>query len=261
MSYSSAGAELIVFPEYAGMELAGLSPQEDLATQTVAAAEAAGRAHEHVRRLSARTGAHILAGSGPVREGDRLVNRAVLVSPSGAIGRQDKRILTPWERSHWTLSPGRGARVFETPLGRLGVLICYDAEFPLLARGLVEAGAEIVLVPACTDGVRGSSRVHVAAAARALEGQCVTVVSALTGAAPWCGAIDVNIGRGAIYGPPDTGFPPDGVIARGEDDAPGWVVADVDLGAVAEVRARGEVRPMAHWTEQESDPAEVTPLA
>ncbi|MCE8472812.1 amidohydrolase, partial [Rhodovulum sulfidophilum] len=125
----------------------------------------------------------------------------------------------------WNVHPGGPLALFDTALGRIGVLICYDCEFPLLARALVEAGAEILLVPSCTDTLAGYWRVRIGAMARALEGQCVVVQSPTLGEAPWCPAVDVNIGAAAIYGPPDTGFPSTGILAEGALNAPGWVHA------------------------------------
>ena len=147
------------------------------------------------------------------------------------------------------LSPGEPLRVIATPLGRIGVLICYDAEFPLLARALVAAGAEILLVPSWTEAEEGYNRVRIGAMARALEGQCIAVQAPTQGAAPWSWFADENAGAAGIFAPPDTGFPPTGVIAEGGMNAPGWVIAEVDLAALATVRAAGNVRTRADWAE------------
>ena len=128
--------------------------------------------------------------------------------------------------------------------------ICYDGEFPLLARSLAEAGAEVILVPSCTEALEGYWRVRIGAMARALENQCVTVMASLTGTAPRLYSVEENTGRGGVFGPPDRGFPPTGVIAEGSHDVPGWTVASVDIGAVAAVRADGNVLNRAHWSEQ-----------
>jgi predicted amidohydrolase len=129
--------------------------------------------------------------------------------------------------------PGGPLRVFDTALGRIGVLICYDAEFPLLGRALIEAGVEILLVPSCTEALSGYSRVRIGAMARALEGQCVVVHSPTVGPAAWSPAVDMNTGAAAVYGPPDLGFPETGVLAQGELNAPGWVTAEIDRASVA----------------------------
>ena len=116
-------------------------------------------------------------------------------------------------------------RAFRLDIGsaRIGIAICYDVEFPLIARALVEAGAEVILAPSCTDTVHGYWRVRVGAQARALENQCVVVQAPLVGAVDWSPAVDMNRGAAGVFGPPDLGFPEDGVIAQGEMDKPCFV--------------------------------------
>jgi translation initiation factor IF-1 len=160
--------------------------------------------------------------------------------------------MTRFEREDWDVVPGGPLRVFDTALGRIGVLICYDAEFPLLGRALMEAGVEILLVPSCTEALSGYSRVRVGAMARALEGQCVVVHSPTVGPADWSPAVDLNTGAAAIYGPPDLGFPETGVLAQGALNAPGWVTAEVDRAAIAACAADGAVLGHAHWPESAS---------
>jgi predicted amidohydrolase len=248
------GADLLVFPEYGAMELASLGGAN-------VAADLEGSLREVARhrpaidalhaRLAARHGVHILCGSGPVFEGERPVNRASLFGPDGLIGHQDKLIMTRFEREDWDVVPGQGLTVFDTALGRLGVLICYDSEFPLLGRALVEEGVELLLVPSATEALAGFTRVRVGAMARALEGQCIAVHSPVVGSAPWCAGMEENTGRAAIYGPPDRGFPPTGIFAEGAPGAAGWVLATVDRAQVAEVRRDGGVLNVAHWPEQD----------
>ena len=247
------GADLLVFPEYAAMELASLGGR-DVAGDLEASLHQVARHADAVRdlhaALAAEHGCHILAGSGPVFDGARPVNRAVLYGPDGVIGHQDKQIMTRFEREDWDVTGGPGLRIFDTALGRIGILICYDSEFPLLGRILAEAGAELLLVPSCTDTVAGFHRVRIGAMARALESQCVVVQAPTVGACDWMPALDENRGRAAIYGPPDGFWPETGIIAEGAMDEPGWVIADVDLSRVRQSRADGAVLPFAHWPEQ-----------
>ena len=110
--------------------------------------------------LARRHGVHILAASGPMWRTDRFVNAARLITPEGRVGVQDKHIMTPFERD-WDITAGAALRVFETALGRIGIAICYDSEFPLLVRAQAEAGAEIILVPSCTERrLRRAPRAH-----------------------------------------------------------------------------------------------------
>jgi len=202
------------------------------------------------RTLAMRHKVHILAASAPVLTLRGPVNRARLFTPDGGMGFQDKQIMTRFEREVWQVGSGAPLRVFDTALGRIGILICYDCEFPLLARALMEAGAEIVLIPSGTDTMAGYSRVRIGAMARALEGQCVSVQAPTVGLAPWSPAVDENIGRAGIYVPPDRGMPDDGICAEGAMNAPGWTVAEIDLEAVRAVRRNGQVFNHAHWPEQ-----------
>lgn len=247
------GADLLVFPEYGAMELATLAGAEaagDLERSLFAVSERMEAANALHARLARDHDVHILGASAPVDAGGpRPVNRAHLFAPSGAMGHQDKQIMTRFEREDWDVHPGGGLTLFETSLGKIAILICYDSEFPLLARALSEA--ELILVPSCTEALTGYSRVRIGAMARALENQCVTVMSSLVGRADWNEAVETNTGRGGIFGPPDTGFPATGVLAEGVQDVPGWTCAELDLADIAHVRADGVVLNRRHWAEQE----------
>lgn len=248
------GADLLVFPEYGAMELAtlaGLEVAGDLEHSLHAVSGHIPQVDALHVELAAKYGVHILAASAPVfdpRQGDRPVNRARLITPSGGIGLQDKQIMTRFEREEWRVAPGGPLHLFDTVLGRIGILICYDSEFPLLGRALSEA--DLILVPSCTEAQAGYSRVRIGSMARALENQCVTAMSSTVGSAEWSPAVDENTGMGGVFGPPDTGFPPTGVIAQGRMGVPGWTYAEVDPAAIAHVRADGGVLNRRHWAEQ-----------
>jgi len=252
----AAGVDLLVFPEYGAMELALLAGQEvsrDPIGSLRAVAERLPEVNALHSWLARRFGVHLLAGSAPVETQRGIVNRAHLFAPSGDAAFQDKQIPTPYERDVLGLVHGEPLRVIETELGTLGILICYDAEFPLLARGLIEAGADLLLVPACTDGIAGHHRVATGARARALENQCFAIHAPTVGRGiDWCPVIDENRGAAAVYGPPDPLSTETGVLAHGEFDAPGWVFVSLDLAAARATRARGETRNHAHWCEQGS---------
>ena len=249
------GAQLLVFPEYGAMELASLGGKSTAADLEGALSEAACHrpaADALHARLAAEHGVHILGASGPVFIGNRPVNRATFFGPQGILGHQDKQIMVRFERDEWDVVPGTdGLTLFDTALGRIGVVICYDSEFPLLSRRLAEAGAEILLAPSCTETWAGYNRVRIGAMARALENQCVTVQSPLVGEAEWCAGCEVNTGRAAIYGPPDRGWPAEGVLAESDRDAPGWTYATVSRQLIADTRADGGVLNFLHWSEQD----------
>ena len=243
------GAQLLVFPEYGAMEYAaaeGASGAGDLGAFLAAVSDALPEMDAAHADLARRYGVHILAASGPSARGGRFVNAARLIAPSGRIGTQEKLIMTPFERD-WGLSGGSGLKVFETALGRMAVAICYDSEFPLVVRAQAEAGAEIVLIPSCTEFVSGYHRVRTAALARALENACVTVLSPTVGDAPWSPAIDRNAGAAGVFAPADRGLSDTGVLAAGALNQPQWVYADVDLERFRAVKACGEMRNATDW--------------
>lgn len=250
---AAQGAELLVFPEYGAMELASLGGRDVAAGLETGLREVA--RHREASdalhgRLAARYRVHILGGSGPVYSGARPVNRTTFYGPQGIVGHQDKQIMTRFEREEWFVDAGGPLVLFDTPLGKIGVVICYDSEFPLLARALVEAGAELLLAPSCTDSYAGFTRVRVGAMARALENQCAVVHAPTVGACTWCPAVDGNVGRAAIYGPPDRGWPETGILAETALNAPGWAIAEVSLSATRAVRNDGGVLNLRHWGEQ-----------
>lgn len=250
---AAAGAALAVFPEYGAMELASLDPATmgDLALSIETVSALLPGVDALHADLAARTGMHILAASAPRRDADgRFRNAARLFAPNGRSGVQEKLVMTRFEREAWDIAAGTVLRVFDTALGRLAVNICYDSEFPLLARACVEAGADLILVPSCTDSLHGYWRVRIGSQARALEGQCHVVQAPTVGEAAWSPAVDVNRGAAAVYGPPDRGMPEDGVLAIGTEGSPQWVYARIDSARVDELRKDGGVLNVRHWPEQ-----------
>jgi predicted amidohydrolase len=238
---AAAGADLLVLPEYASLD-AIPTPAADLAAELAGACALHDRILDTMRAAALRHGVWLLGGSLPHRRADgSSVNHAPLIAPDGRVGFQDKSTMTRFEAELWGVQPGAAPGVFETPWGRIGVCICYDAEFPPLARAQVAAGAWLLLVPTCTDTLAGFNRVRLSARARALENQCFVAIATTVGDAPFLAALDENHGYAAVFGPVDRGFPDDGVIMRGAMDTPGWVYADLDPVLLAAVRADGAV--------------------
>ncbi len=250
---AETGAEVLVFPEYAAIEQAAALGEKvygNLDATLQAVAELEGERVALHQELAAKHRVHILVGSGPVRKGDgRYVNAAQLVTPKGSIGVQEKLIMTPFE-TDWGISAGTQARVFDTVLGLIGINICYDSEFPLLARAMAEAGAELLLVPSCTERVSGYHRVRTGSRARALENQIAAVVSPTVGDALWSPAVDRNIGAAGIYVPSEQTVSDTGILAQGTLDASEWVTADVDLARLRHLRSSGEMRNYIDWPNQ-----------
>lgn len=263
------GAELLVFPEYAPLELISLLPTE---------------LHHDVRgmrpalqaflpdflalhgRLAREYGVGLVAGSFPVAQGDLFVNRAYVFGPDGLHSHQDKLLMTRFEAEEWDIAPGQGTRVFELPLLggplRFGIAICYDSEFPALARQLAEGGAELLVVPSFTGSRAGYTRVRVGSMARALENQCYALHAPLVADAPWTYAVEDAHGAAGIYTPADNGLPADGVLAALEWNETGWLVTDLDLNLTRHVRQDGHVLNWRdrHAGQSRPGPAEVVAL-
>ncbi len=252
------GAQLLLLPEYAAMALTGLLPEDERSDlhRSIAAIQPLLPRWLALGASIARTHKVLFCpGSAPVLDEDGIYrNRAFLFGPDGLIGHQDKLIMTRFEREQWSIGAGvEGLRVFETDRGRLGILICYDNEFPMLARRLAELGADLVLAPSCTDTQAGAHRVRIGAQARALENQFAVLVSPTAGTAPWSPAVDENCGRAALYVPPDHGMPPDGVFAQSVEmftNSSNWLTGEIDLSCIRALRSEGQVALFRDWPEQ-----------
>jgi predicted amidohydrolase len=248
-----AGARLLVFPEYGAMELASLFSERiysNLAFQLdklQTLFEQYCALHAHLARTH---GVYLSASSFPVQVGEEFHNRVYLFSPSGQSDFQEKLVMTRFENERWLIRKGTGIKVFETAFGRIGINVCYDVEFPLIARAQAEAGAVVILAPSCTDTLAGYHRVRVGCQARALENQCFVVQAPTVGEAPWSEAVDVNVGAAGVYAPPDRGLPDNGIVAMGELNKPQWVYADLDLKAIERVRREGQVFNARDWKAQ-----------
>ncbi|MBB4063583.1 carbon-nitrogen hydrolase family protein [Gellertiella hungarica] len=251
------GAQLLVLPEYSAMVLTGQLPPDlrsDLHGSLKAMQPLIPRFVELSEEIARNLGVYLVNGSAPVLDGDGLYrNRAWFFGPDGLIGTQDKLMMTRFEREQWNISGGKGLTLFETPIGRFGILICYDNEFPMLARTLSEGGADMILAPSCTDKEAGYFRVRVGAQARALENQIAVLVSPTVGSAPWSPAVDENVGRAALYVPSDYGMPASGVFAESAELQPResrWLITDIDLSEVRRLRHEGQVATNRDWPEQ-----------
>jgi predicted amidohydrolase len=248
------GAQILVFPEYACLELASLfaaSVYTNLHKQLEALQELLPNYLHLHRQLARQFGVYLVASSFPVQidNGDYR-NRAFFCMPDGACDFQDKLMMTRFENEVWNISRGYEIKVFPTAYGLVGVNICYDNEFPLIARQQVEMGAQIILAPSCTDTLAGFNRVRIGCRARAMENQCFVVMSSVVGTVDWSAAMDVHIGAAGIFTPVDTGFPGDGVLAQGEMNTPQWVIAELELSKLHEVRANGQVLNHRDWDRQ-----------
>ena len=257
---AATGARLLVFPEYGAMELAALDGARAARSLSGSIAAVSARLPmqaDWLATLAARFGVTIVAPSGPCRTPEGTYNIADILAPGGRRARVRKAIPTPWERDPWGIDGDPdGPLVFTVEGVRVGVCICYDGEFPLIGRRLAQAGAQLILMPSCTETAHGWQRVRLGARARALENQCFAVHTPLIGDAPWCPPVETNTGAAGVWGPPDTGLADNGLIAEGQRDRPGWVHATLDLTRLETVREGGGVRGFRDWDAQ----AGATPL-
>jgi predicted amidohydrolase len=249
-----AGSGLMVLPEYAALDLGATlaeSTRGDFSA-TCAALQSHMQDYRNLHKSLAQL--HrlwVIAGSIPCQIGqDAFLNRAWIYDPSGREFYQDKIILTRFERSTGVLRGGEELMVFEAPFGRFGVNICYDSEFPLLARLQAESGMQLLVVPSDTDTPQGHHRVKIGCQARALENQIAVLHCPLLGNAPWSPAIDVNVGAAALYGPPDVGFPDNGVLAESDWNSPQLLTVPVPWRRVNALRRHGHVANFNDWKEQ-----------
>ncbi|MBA6115429.1 carbon-nitrogen hydrolase family protein [Pseudomonas sp. NC26] len=254
---AASGAQLLLLPEYAGLVLSGQLPagqRGDLKASIAGIQPLIAPWLALCASIARRWGVYLQPGSLPVLDSDgHYRNRAWLFGPEGVLGHQDKLMMTRFEREHWGIAAGQGLKVFDTELGRLGILICYDNEFPMLARGMAEAGADLILAPSCTDTAAGYHRVRIGAQARALENQIAVLQATTVGQAAWSPALDENTGRSGLFVPPDHGMPGDGVVALSEELNPvnsQWLVCELNLAEVRRVREQGQVFTRRDWPEQ-----------
>lgn len=238
-------AQLLVFPEYGSMELVSLFSEEIRADIRWQVRELNSLKEEFCQFFSEISIKHqiiIVAPSFPVMIDDKIYNRAYVFSKKGLVGYQDKFFMTRFENEEWGIhSAPKKLTVFEADWGSFGIQICYDVEFPLGSQLLCSAGASLIVAPSCTETIRGATRVHVGARARALENQCYVVVSQTVGNAEWSPAVDINYGFAAAYCTPDKNLPEEGIITQNEPQKEEWLITELDFEKIKQVRADGQV--------------------
>lgn len=234
-------AELLALSEYAGLELASWT-ENNSQKQLQFVQTILDQYIELFSSLAKKYQLYIQPGTIPVKDTDGLYrNRAFLFSDTGEFSYQDKLFLTRFELNSKFISPGNELRLFETKFGKIGIMICYDSEFPALTKQLVSAGANLILVPSCTEKFSGLTRVVISCRARAIENQCYIAQSSLIGKASWGEFVDINTGQSGIFGPADQGFPEDGIIAQASLNLPMMIHAELSWDKLAKVREHGEM--------------------
>ncbi len=238
------GADFIVFPElftlsllsYEKKELSPLEAIEKLSSYTPALRDV-------LRDMAMRFNINIIGGSHPTRTADGdIQNVAFVCLRDGAVHEQEKIHPTPNEAYWWNIKGGETIDAIQTDCGPIGVLICYDSEFPELARRLADEGARIIFTPFCTDSRQGYLRVRYCCQARAIENQCFVVLSGNVGNLPNVHNMDIQYAQSCILTPCDFPFARDGIAAEATENVETLTISDVNLADLSWARAEGTVR-------------------
>lgn len=235
--------QFVMFPEIFTTQLLSFMDTSDLLAAVRNLSDYTARYVALLTELAIRWRVHIIGGSHPTITDGKLLNTAYLFTPEGKVFTQDKIHLTRWEKEKWKADPGHQLRVFDTPYGRISILICYDIEFPELARMVCEQGADILFVPSCTDDRQGFWRVRYCCHARAIENQVYVAVTGTVGNLAVEG-LGLHFGQAAIITPSDFAFARDGIAAEGVLNMEQIVIADVDLGKLVSNRVHGTTIPL-----------------
>lgn len=185
---------------------------------------------------------NIITGSFPLYENEKLYNVTYLCRRDGSWDTQRKVHITPNERSYWGMTGGDRIAVFETDVAKIGILICYDVEFPELPRLLADEGMQILFVPFLTDTQNGYNRVRYCAQARAIENECYVVTAGSVGNLPRVKNMDIQYAQSGIFSPSDFSFPNNAIVAESTPNTEMTVIADLDLDLLKELHTSGSVR-------------------
>jgi predicted amidohydrolase len=253
---AQAGTMVAVMPEYLSLELAAsfdIAISGDLSASLAAIQQYRQSWLDLYSQLAREYRLHLVAGSFLLAQGQsRYRNRSDWFTPEGAHGWQDKLQLTGFEKAAGVIEAGDALKVFEAQSVRVGISVCYDAEFPLPVRAQYESGARLLLVPSCTDTEAGATRVRTGCLARAMENRIFVAQSVTAGQASWSPALDANTGEAAIYAPMDAGFPADGIVVQSRVDRPEkvWAIAELDLEGLEASRVGAQVANDRDWNGQ-----------
>lgn len=237
-------ADFVVFPELITLQL--LSLDESPTPSLEAAREITTHTDWYIgfmRDLAVSHNINIIGGSHPtLLENGDIRNTAFVFLRDGAVHKQDKIHPTPSEVALWNVKGGNRVDAIDTDCGPIGVLICYDAQFPELARYLADQGATMLFVPFCTDDRRGFMRVRYCCHARAVENQMYVITSGVVGNLPKVDNMNVHYAESAIITPCDIPFSRDGVAADTAPNTEMVAVADLRLTDLRVARRQGHVR-------------------
>lgn len=238
---SDYGSDFVVFPEIFTTQLMSYLDEKSPSQAVRRLTQYTEDYIELFTELAVRYNVNIIGGSHFVEEEGTIYNIAYLFRRDGTIEKQYKLHITPNERKWWGVSPGDKVNVFDTDCGKIAILICYDIEFPELARYVTDKGARIIFTPFCTDDRQGYLRVRYCSQARAVENQVYTVLSGTVGNLPQTENMDIQYAQSGIFTPSDFTFPRDGIVGECNPNIETVVVGDVDLEILRRHRRSGSV--------------------
>lgn len=239
---SGYNADFLLFPEYVNAPL--MAEYNDL-TEASSIRKLAGytdRLRDTFSEFAVSYNINIITGSMPEVREDGLYNVGHLCKRNGEIEKYEKIHVTPDEKKAWGMNGGNTIKTYETDAGRIGILICYDVEFPELSRLLAFEGLDILFVPFMTDTQNGYSRVRNCAMARAIENECYVAVAGSVGNLPKVHNMDIQYGQSVVFTPCDFAFPTTGIKTEATPNTEMMLIADVDLDLLKELHTQGSVR-------------------
>lgn len=184
---------------------------------------------------------NIITGSMPEVIDDKLFNIGYLCRRDGSTERFEKIHITPNEERIWGMKGGSKFKTFNTDCGRIGILICYDVEFPELSRLLADEGMDILFVPFLTDTQSGFSRVRHCAQARAIENECFVAIAGSVGNLPNVHNMDIQYAQSMVLTPCDFPFPTNGIKSEATPNTEMILISDVDVDLLTELHNHGSV--------------------
>ncbi len=235
-------ADFALFPEFFN---APLMAQNNHLSESEAIRELANYTDDIVQQFSNFSisyNINIITGSMPEKRDGKLYNVGYLCRRDGTMEKYEKIHVTPDEAKVWGMQGGRQIKVFDTDCGKIGVLICYDSEFPELSRLLAEQGMDILFVPFLTDTQNGYSRVRNCAQARAIENECYVAIAGSVGNLPNVHNMDIQYAQSMVFTPCDFAFPANGIKAEATPNTEMILIANMDIDLLRELHQFGSVR-------------------
>jgi predicted amidohydrolase len=185
---------------------------------------------------------NIISGSMPMIEDGSLNNIGFVCHRSGKVEQYKKIHVTPDEFKYWGLTGGNTVQSYDTDAGRIGVLICYDVEFPELGRLLAESRIQILFVPFMTDTQNSYFRVRCCSQARAIENECYVAITGSVGNLPKVENMDIHYSQAAVFTPSDFSFPSNAIKSEASPNTEMLLIADIDLSLLDQLHSYGSVR-------------------